>query len=230
MKEPSSLAGGKLIEQRQPSLAGRESELVMEEGAPQPSTTTTGSYTPSTTGTNTTTTTTTVVGGEEGATTKPREQKHQLPITKFYERVPPKLADSSQQSGPVLASKTNTFDDKDEMTRSDVLRPRRSSIFQEVPATPVKEEDRRGEDCIVVSREESTAPPSTSMCSYTRGTCSIHGRKGERYLQESKSWKDRGGGRGFGWVTRRVVRYRCIMNTMNTETLPEESLPRSSSQ
>ena len=82
---------------------------------------------------------------------------------------------------------------------------------------------------IMMSTEESTAPPNDSICSYKRGTCSIQVRKGVRYLQESKTWKDRGGGRGFGWVTRRVVRYRCIMDSMNIETLPSESLPRSSS-
>ena len=125
---------------------------------------------------------------------------------------------------------TDTFGDnvdKVEISRDDLLCPERSSSsLQEVPDTSERGDHNRGDDNIMM---ESTAPPVDRACSYKKGICSIHGRKGIRYLQESKNWKDRGGGRGFGWITRRVVRYRCSMNSMDMETLPSENLPRSSS-
>ena len=33
--------------------------------------------------------------------------------------------------------------------------------------------------------------------------------KGVRYIVKSKKWRDRGKGRGFGYVTSKLVRYRC---------------------
>ena len=32
---------------------------------------------------------------------------------------------------------------------------------------------------------------------------------GVRYIVTSKKWRDRGKGRGFGYVTSKLVRYRC---------------------
>ena len=171
--------------------------------------------------------------GEEEKTTNSRKQQHQLTITEFYERVPPEQTDDGQGiSCPDLVPETDTFGDNVdnvEIPRDDLLCPGRtpsSSSLQEVPDTSERGENNRDNDHIMM---ESTAPPVDRACSYKKGICSIHGRKGIKYLQESKTWKDNGGGRGFGWITRKVVRYRCNMDSMDMKTLPSESLPRSSS-
>ena len=36
-----------------------------------------------------------------------------------------------------------------------------------------------------------------------------HNIKGVRYIVTSKKWRDRGMERGFGYVTSKLVRYRC---------------------
>ena len=35
--------------------------------------------------------------------------------------------------------------------------------------------------------------------------------KGEKYVQVSKNWKDRGGGRGYGFVTSKKVKFTCMV-------------------
>ena len=62
--------------------------------------------------------------------------------------------------------------------------------------------------------------PSVDQCEFRRGVCQLHKMKGERYVQETKNWKDRGKGKGFGYVTSRKVRYRCMV---------KNTVPRSSS-
>ena len=42
-----------------------------------------------------------------------------------------------------------------------------------------------------------------------RGFCMQHNVRGVRYIVTSKKWRDRGKGRGFGYVTSKLVRYRC---------------------
>ena len=46
-------------------------------------------------------------------------------------------------------------------------------------------------------------------CSFKRGVCCLHKARGEKYVDKKKSWLDRGKGRGYGWVTTKVVKYRC---------------------
>ena len=207
----------------------------MKEEVLQPPTTTAGSKTTSTSGAQATTTTTTVVRKEE-ETTSSSKQQHQLTITKFYERVPREPADKGQLiSCPDLVPEADTFEEKvvmgnnkDRISRDDLMSPGKSSSYHEAPDTSAREENIRGDDSDNV-RRESTAPPVDRDCSYKKGTCLIHRKKGLRYLQESKTWLDRGGGRGFGWVTRRIVRYRCSLKSMDIETIPGENLTMSSS-
>ena len=46
-------------------------------------------------------------------------------------------------------------------------------------------------------------------CVFKRGVCVLHKRKGLRYTMVEKKWKDRGGGKGYAYVTSKKVRYRC---------------------
>ena len=50
---------------------------------------------------------------------------------------------------------------------------------------------------------------SNDKCQLQRGFCMQHNVKGVRYIVTSKKWRDRGKGRGFGYVTSKLVRYRC---------------------
>ena len=56
-------------------------------------------------------------------------------------------------------------------------------------------------------------------CVYKRGVCVLHKMKGVKYTMVEKKWKDRGGGKGYGYVTSKKVRYRCEV----------KNLPRTSS-
>ena len=47
-------------------------------------------------------------------------------------------------------------------------------------------------------------------CEYTKkGFCQVHKRQGERFVVTTTVWKDRGGGRGFGNVYKRKIKYKC---------------------
>ena len=47
------------------------------------------------------------------------------------------------------------------------------------------------------------------QCEFKRGFCLRHKAKGEKFIEVSRRWRDRGGGKGFDWITSRRVRYRC---------------------
>ena len=49
----------------------------------------------------------------------------------------------------------------------------------------------------------------SKTCQFLRGFCMQHNVKGVRYIVTSKKWRDRGKGKGFGYVTSKLVRYRC---------------------
>ena len=59
---------------------------------------------------------------------------------------------------------------------------------------------------IVEKCERPPAPPSNEECNFSRGRCVLHQIRGVRYHQTTRTWKYRGGGRGFGRITRRTVR------------------------
>ena len=49
-----------------------------------------------------------------------------------------------------------------------------------------------------------------SLCMYdTNNFCSYHGRLGQKRTLTKTLWKDRGGGKGYGWVKRRVTEFTC---------------------
>ena len=52
-------------------------------------------------------------------------------------------------------------------------------------------------------------PSNDNKCQFQKGFCIQHNVKGVRYVVTSKKWRDRGKGRGFGYVTSKLVRYRC---------------------
>ena len=54
-------------------------------------------------------------------------------------------------------------------------------------------------------------------CTFKRGVCCLHNARGEKYVDKKKRWMDRGGGRGYGWVTSKVVKYRCKVDDDQVE-------------
>ena len=71
--------------------------------------------------------------------------------------------------------------------------------------------------------EQKTTPPVEDVCKFVRGTCTLHNKKGVKYHQTSKKWKDRGGGKGYGFVISRYVRYRCQGGEKNNPCEGEKS-------
>ena len=47
-------------------------------------------------------------------------------------------------------------------------------------------------------------------CTFTKsGLCEVHRVPGSKVTIPTKKWKDKGGGKGFGWVTVRTKKYQC---------------------
>ena len=72
----------------------------------------------------------------------------------------------------------------------------------------------------LVTMPSSGGEENDEVCIFKRGTCQKHGIKGEKYVQTTRNWRDRGGGRGYAFVTSKRVKYRCRMMS---------GIPRSSS-
>ena len=50
----------------------------------------------------------------------------------------------------------------------------------------------------------------STKCEFTRkGVCKNHGTTSTKISVPIQKWKDRGGGKGYGFVTKRVTRYIC---------------------
>ena len=80
--------------------------------------------------------------------------------------------------------------------------------------TPVSHIEGMDNECLtkasyVKDIDNLTMVPSSGLCEYRRGVCLLHNTRGEKYVQVSKNWKDRGGGKGYGFVTTRKVKYKC---------------------
>ena len=50
---------------------------------------------------------------------------------------------------------------------------------------------------------------SEQVCTFKKGTCTLHGIPGTKYIVTKTKWKDRGSGKGFGNVYSKTVKYRC---------------------
>ena len=56
------------------------------------------------------------------------------------------------------------------------------------------------------------------VCTITRkGMCKMHKILGIGTLVTSKVWQDRGKGRGYGYVVRKVTKYRCSVRNFTPE-------------
>ena len=80
---------------------------------------------------------------------------------------------------------------------------------EEIPQTP-KNTMKRGKDRRNTMLLATPSMGNTINCNIDRkGFCSTHGERAEKTLITSKKWRDRGGGRGFGYVTVKSTKYYC---------------------
>ena len=83
---------------------------------------------------------------------------------------------------------------------------------EEKPAPSVKKSDEKA----VNNEDTTTVEPIRNgsvvreVCLYDKnGFCSFHQMTGIRFEVTEQKWKDRGGGKGFGFVRKKVKKYRC---------------------
>ena len=74
----------------------------------------------------------------------------------------------------------------------------------------------------------NTTPPVVA-CNFNRkGFCLTHLDQAEKQKISSKVWQDRGGGRGYGFVTRKVTKYLCRHRVKTIPQLSDVSTERGS--
>ena len=77
------------------------------------------------------------------------------------------------------------------------------------------EEDQKNKKNIL------TTTPSVVKCEVNRkGYCKTHQSQAEKRVIKSQVWKDRGAGRGFGYVSKQVTKYACMRRV---NTIPQVS-------
>ena len=57
---------------------------------------------------------------------------------------------------------------------------------------------------------EKPAPSVVEKCEIKKAYCMTHQSKTGKRSISAKSWKDRDGGRAFGWVTQKTTKYLCV--------------------
>ena len=185
----------------------------------------------------TTTTPKVVVGEEQGAAPnfdgergrRPGQPSHQPLITDIFSKQRLlKLAGCDEQGGGNSETQAGTFaaavqSPGDVAGVGDTC----NDDEEDSPAPPSEGIDIiTSTDVCVVKDDELVTMPSSGgeendeVCIFKRGTCQKHGIKGEKYVQTTRNWRDRGGGRGYAFVTSKRVKYRCRVMS---------GIPRSSS-
>ena len=167
-------------------------------------------------------------GGAEGDTLPPsREQgKNIIPTpSKMSQQLLTKWL-KSEREPPELTDNRNTKErrDQDEKEKDfgeeEPERQPGEETDTHTGVTPIMPEVHQGESnntttliteqSIEITTETSSGEKMKDQCEYTaRGVCKLHNRRGEKYIETKTEWRDRGGGRGFGNVYKRKVKYRC---------------------
>ena len=174
----------------------------------------------------TTTTLEVVVGEEQGAAPsydrergrRPGRPSHQPLITDIFSKQRLlKLAGCDEQGGSNSETHADTF-------AAAVLSPGDADVVgdtcgndEENTPAPLNEGMNiiTSIDVSVVKDDRMMTMPSSGgeeneeVCMFKRGVCMKHGIKGEKFVQSTKNWRDRGGGRGYAFVTSKRVKYRC---------------------
>ena len=74
-----------------------------------------------------------------------------------------------------------------------------------------------------VTSEKEVGGLLDAKCTFGKGgLCEQHLVQGTKLTIPVKKWRDRGGGKGFGWVTTRVTRFQCKVKKTGAE-VPENA-------
>ena len=85
-------------------------------------------------------------------------------------------------------------------------------------ARPSTHENQELENRKQESGQKSGPVEGAMACTFTRkGMCKLHKVLGTGTLVTSKVWQDRGKGRGYGYVVRKVTKYRCSVRNITPE-------------
>ena len=88
---------------------------------------------------------------------------------------------------------------------------------------PTKEQRDRKEDVSVVIPTPSSGQQEEAEvgCDIKKGGyCRTHNKTARKTYIVAKKWKDRGGGKGFGYVSNKVVKYICQARVKTHEITP----------
>ena len=178
-----------------------------------------------------------VVGGEVGAAPctdmEPKSRLVQPLITDMLaKQVHLQLTGYAEQGGTISGTHTPTFDDdmvcpgEEDTVETD---SRQAEHLSPAPDNKGMTVDSNVDACNVKDIDSMTMPSSGEGddCNFKRGICVKHGMKGEKFVEVSKAWRDRGGGRGYGYVTQRRVKFRCkvasgLLKSSSSSSPPSE--------
>ena len=154
---------------------------------------------------------------QERQSTGSKEKPGKLPGTQqsilrfLCEQPPAELAGSTM----VAIEKPDDYQGREERTENKE-NPRRVDIIGSI-------------ENIDVDREQETLPSvgqTNVPCEMRKdGYCVTHQIENKKFYVTSKKCKDRGKGRGFGYVSTRILKFQCSMrnSTQNIGNIPQES-------
>ena len=138
----------------------------------------------------------------------------------FYE--PPPLKHSAQNNNPPLRkqnkkSAPKTLDQKPNHNIRDMIRKINEKAAEETiqnnqpdqpPPKPTNQDQNSMNDNVV--GEGNSANQTVPLCTFNKhGFCKAHRILGKQIEIPKSVWKDRSGGRGFGFVKTKVKKYIC---------------------
>ena len=154
-----------------------------------------------------------------------QESRHHLQqssIRMLAVQRPPEPAGNKLRSkeGPISAEQRDTFADnammgdmgEEERDEEEDLTEEQRTSSENVGS--LEEEQKKEKNTL-------TTTPSVVRCEVNRkGYCKTHQCQAEKRVIKSQVWKDRGAGRGFGYVSKKVTKYACMRRV---NTIPQVS-------
>ena len=157
-------------------------------------------------------------------------RQKQTSILKYAEPMPAEPAGSTHTVPPPPSPDENEVSFAEKQKDQDDQPEKLKSIDVKISDQEKPREDQKigDQDRKSQEPEQSTTPSNSNpKCDINRkGYCSTHQREAQKTFVTSKKWGDRGGGRGFGYISRRSVKYICkprIEKPYGNQNIPTES-------
>ena len=150
-------------------------------------------------------------GGEERKVEPSQNHTIQSQLTKWFKVVgepPEQAAGITSEKGPGQIGEEDKFEQVDIITLG-VTREETQEEEGTASLDKLSRDDEHPPGDTQLTEMKGKPTPSSEQCDYYRGVCKLHKKKGEKYVITRTEWKDRGGGKGYGNVYRRTVRYKC---------------------